>query len=96
MRWPLRSKIHKTTVTRADVDYIGSTTSGSRLGTYIIAGERSSGVIMMNGAAAHLIHTGEEIIGMGFESTGQSLNPKLILVDERNRFVRYLNEREGC
>jgi aspartate 1-decarboxylase len=67
-----------------------SNTSGARLETYVIAGEQDSGVICMNGAAAHLIKAGEEIIIMGFELTDQPIQPKVILVDPYNRFVRYL------
>ena len=67
-----------------------SNSSGARLETYVIAGERRSGVICMNGAAAHLIRTGEEIIVMGFELTDTPLTPTLILVDQHNRFLRFL------
>ena len=67
-----------------------SNTSGARLETYVIAGGRNTGVICMNGAAAHLIKAGEEIIIMGFELTDQPIQPKVILVDPDNRFVRYL------
>ena len=67
-----------------------SNTSGARLETYTIAGEPESGVITMNGAAAHLIKTGDEIIIMGFEVTDQPVTPKMILVDKHNRFVQYL------
>jgi len=67
-----------------------SNTSGTRLETYIIAGERGSGVICMNGASAHLIKTGEEIIIMGFELTNKPIKPKNILVNKKNKFVRYL------
>jgi aspartate 1-decarboxylase len=113
MRWLLRSKIHKATVTEADLSYIGSitidadlmdkvgfmegekvlitsNTSGARLETYTIPGPRGSGVICMNGASAHLIKAGEEIIIMGFEMTDKPLTPSVILVDEKNAFVRYL------
>ena len=113
MRWMLRSKIHKATVTGADVNYIGSitidaalleltgllpgekvsvvsNTSGARLETYIIEGKRNTGVIEMNGAAAHLIKTGEEIIVMGYELADGPIVEKSILVDEKNRFVRNL------
>ena len=44
----------------------------------------------MNGAAAHLIKKGEEIIVMGFELTDKPIKPKNILVDKNNKFVRYL------
>ncbi len=67
-----------------------SNTSGARVDTYVIRGERGSGVICMNGAAAHLIKTGEEIIIMGFELTEKPIEPKVILVDQHNKFVRYL------
>ena len=67
-----------------------SNTSGARLETYIIAGVRGSGDIRMNGAAAHLIKAGEQIIIMGFELTDRPITPQIILVDEANRFVRYL------
>ncbi|RMG90426.1 MAG: aspartate 1-decarboxylase [Chloroflexi bacterium] len=114
MRWVMRSKIHKATVTEANVDYIGSitidadliekaglwpgekvlvvsNTSGARLETYVIEGERGSGEICMNGAAAHLIKAGEEVIIIGFELTDKPVEPKAILVDKQNRFVRYLS-----
>ena len=114
MRWCLRSKIHKATVTQADLDYVGSitidedlmervglwpgekvlvvsNTSGARLETYVIVGERASGVICMNGAAAHLIQKGEEIIIIGFELRDKPIKtPRMILVDENNHFVRKL------
>jgi len=113
MRSLLRSKIHKATVTEADLNYIGSitidedlvekvgfwpgekvlvvsNTSGVRLETYVIIGKRGSGVICMNGAAAHLIKTDEEIIVMGFEITDKPVEVKNILVDKENRFVKYL------
>ena len=113
MREVLRSKIHKATVTEADLNYIGSitidedlmdktgfianekvlvvsNTTGARLETYIIPGKRNSGVICMNGASAHLIKKGEEIIIMGFELTDKLVTPKSILVDKDNNFLRYL------
>ena len=113
MRSVLRSKIHKATVTEADLDYVGSitidqdlldnvglwayekvmvvsNTSGARLETYVIVGQRGSGIICMNGAAAHLIKKGEEIIILGFELTDAPITPKMILVDPQNKFSRYL------
>ena len=69
-----------------------SNTSGARLETYVIAGDRGSGVMCMNGAAAHLIGQGEQIIVMGFELTDQPVTPKVALVDRDNRFVRWLAE----
>jgi aspartate 1-decarboxylase len=69
-----------------------SNTSGARLETYVIEGPRGSGAMCVNGAAAHLIGKGEEIIVMGFELTEAPLKPKVILVDRENRFVRWLAE----
>lgn len=113
MRWILRSKIHKATVTEADLSYVGSitiskeliekagfmhgekvlvvsNTSGARLETYVIEGEENSGIICMNGAAAHLIKKGEEIIIMGFELTDKEIEAQNILVDKNNKFVKFL------
>lgn len=67
-------------------------TNGARLETYIIAGD--SGVISINGAAAHLIKKGDEIIIMGFELTNKRIRTKKILVDKENRFVRYLEKNK--
>jgi aspartate 1-decarboxylase len=67
-----------------------SNTSGARLETYIIVGQRNSGIICMNGAAAHLIKKGEELIIMGFELTDKPIKPTIILVDPNNKFVKYL------
>ena len=69
-----------------------SNTSGSRLETYVIAGARGSGDMCMNGAAAHLIGAGEQIIVMGFELVDKPVAPKVILVNAENRFVRWLAE----
>ena len=113
MRFVLRSKIHKATVTDANLAYVGSitidetlmektglwvgekvsvvdNTNGARLETYVIKGERDSGIICMNGAAAHLIKKGDEIIIMGFELTDAPIEPKAILVDGENKFVKFL------
>ena len=70
-------------------------TSGSRLETYIIEGEYGSGCIEMNGAAAHLIHPGDEVIIMAFTLASEPFEPTTILVDEKNQFVRYLNPSQG-
>jgi len=65
-------------------------TNGARLFTYVIKGERNSGIICMNGASAHLIHPGDEIIIMGFAVTDRKIKPRNILVNKKNEFVRYL------
>ena len=71
-----------------------SNTSGARLETYVIAGEPGSGAICMNGAAAHLIKAGEQVIIMGFELTDHPIDPTCALVDGKNRFIRFLAEKE--
>ena len=60
-----------------------SNTSGARLETYIIEAERGTGEICVNGAAAHLINEGEEIIIMGFELTDKPIQPKVILITDK-------------
>jgi aspartate 1-decarboxylase len=113
MRFLLSSKIHKATVTEAELSYIGSisidqhlmeyagllpgervlivsNTSGARLETYTIPAEAGSGRVCMNGACAHLIKVGEEIIIMGFTLSNEPIQPRSILVDGQNKFVRYL------
>ncbi len=67
-----------------------SLTSGARLSTYVIVGQRGSGVIGINGAAAHLIKTGERIIVMGYELADEPVKASIVLVDDQNRFVRFL------
>jgi aspartate 1-decarboxylase len=69
-----------------------SNTSGARLETYVIAGPRGSGAMCMNGAAAHLIGEGEQIIVMAFELTDKPVEQKAALVDSKNHFVRWLTE----
>ena len=66
-----------------------SNTSGARLETYVLAGQRGSGTICINGAATHLIKAGEEIIVMGFELTDSPIKANILLVDENNRFLRF-------
>ncbi|MCH2524739.1 MAG: aspartate 1-decarboxylase [Dehalococcoidia bacterium] len=66
-------------------------TNGARLETYVMSGESGSGVICMNGAAAHLIHVGDELIIMGFELTDSPIQPKSILVDSNNAFVEFIS-----
>jgi aspartate 1-decarboxylase len=68
-----------------------SNDSGARLETYIIAGERGSGIISVNGAAAHLIGKGEQVIIMGFELSDAPIVPKVVLLDDENRIVRWLD-----
>lgn len=71
-----------------------SNTSGANFVTYLIPGPRQSGLICMNGAAALYCQPGEEIIIMGYELTDRPVSASVILVDEHNRFVRYLGGDE--
>ena len=125
MRIYLRSKIHKATITDADLHYIGSitiderlieladlseyekvlvvdNTNGERLETYVIKGKKDSGVIGINGAAAHLMHKGDEVIIMSFQISDRPRKPVNILVNSKNQFVKYLKEKsemrdaDGC
>ncbi|MFH1770206.1 MAG: aspartate 1-decarboxylase [archaeon] len=118
MRTMLKSKIHKATITGANLAYVGSITidedllhlvdlweneqvlvvnnnNGERWFTYVLKGERGSGVICSNGASARKVEIGDEVIIMGFATTKKRIVPRNILVDERNRFVRYLGEKAG-
>jgi aspartate 1-decarboxylase len=110
----LTGKIHRATVTHADLHYVGSITvdrelldaagilpgekvsvvdvsNGARLETYTIAGEPGSGVIGINGAAAHLVEVGDLVIliAYGQMTTEEALafRPSVVHVDERNRIV---------
>jgi len=69
---------------------ITNSTTGVRLETYVICGKRGSGIICVNGPAAHLLKTGEKIVIMGFELTDKPIKAKKIVVDEKNRFIKYL------
>jgi len=64
-----------------------SNTTGARLETYVIPGKPNSGVICTNGAAAHLIKKGEEIIIMGFTLSDKPVNAKIVFVDKNNKCV---------
>jgi aspartate 1-decarboxylase len=109
-----KSKIHRATVTQADLHYVGSVTidadlmeaadllpgeqvaivditNGARLETYVIEGERGSGIIGVNGAAAHLVHPGDLVILISYaqmsDADARSFTPSVVHVDEGNRIV---------
>lgn len=82
--------IEKSGLLEGEKVLVVSVTSGARLETYVIKGKRNSGIICINGPAAHLIKKGEIVIVMGFTLSDRPINPKIILVDDKNRFVRYL------
>jgi aspartate 1-decarboxylase len=64
--------------------------NAARFETYVVSGRRGSGVISVNGAAAHLVKVGDRIIIMAFELTDSPIPSKVVLVDQGNRFVRNL------
>ncbi|HET8750466.1 MAG TPA: aspartate 1-decarboxylase [Sphingomicrobium sp.] len=119
MRIMMKSKIHRATVTQADLDYVGSVTldsdlmkaadllegeqvaivditNGARIETYVIPGAAGSGVIGINGAAAHLVHPGDLVIIISYamveDAEARSLEPKVVHVDEHNRIVKLGND----
>src|ERR671921_1042482 len=106
-RTMLKSKIHRATVTQADLNYVGSVTidadlmeaadllpgeqvaivdvtNGARLETYVIEGPRGSGVIGINGAAAHLVHEGDLVILISYcsvdDAEARRLSPRVVFV----------------
>jgi aspartate 1-decarboxylase len=119
MRIMMKSKVHRATVTQADLDYVGSVTldaelmeaadlldgeqvaivdvtNGARIETYVIPGPRGSGVIGINGAAAHLVHPGDLVIIMSYamldDAEARALKPRVVHVDGRNRIVKIGND----
>ncbi len=116
------SKIHRATVTQADLDYEGSVTidvdlleasgilpheevniwdvtNGNRLATYALAGPRGSGVICINGAAAHLIDPGDIVILATFgeleDAEARRHVPTVVFVDGDNKISGFGEERPG-
>ena len=70
---------------------IADVNNGSRLSTYTIAGQRGSGVIQLNGAAAHLVNLDDLVIIMAYaqvpESQVRSVTPSVVFVDAQNRII---------
>jgi aspartate 1-decarboxylase len=118
----LKSKIHRATVTGADLHYEGSITidkdlmeaadiipyeavciwnvdNGNRFETYAIEGERGSGVICINGAAARMVSPRDLVIIASFvgmkNNEALSHEPKLVFVDEKNRMLPTRSEVAG-
>lgn len=110
----MTSKIHRATITGADLHYVGSitvdqdlldaadllagqqvdvvdVTNGARLTTYVIPGERGSGQICINGAAAHLVHEGDIVILIAYsqldDEIAHSYEPHVVFVNEHNRVI---------
>lgn len=118
-RTMFKSKIHRATVTHADLHYVGSVTvdrdlldaadilpgelvaivdvtNGARLETYTIAGERGSGVLGINGAAAHQIDIGDTVILITYaqmtSDQARQFEPTVVHVDGRNRILQIGND----
>jgi aspartate 1-decarboxylase len=121
-RMMMNSKLHRATVTEANLNYVGSITidsdlldaagmlpnekvhivnnnNGARFETYIIAGERGSGVICVNGAAARLVQKGDIIIVISYvyvsEEEAKSHQPTVLLMDEQNGIKEVIKEAQG-
>lgn len=115
MRTVLKSKIHRATITEAELYYEGSITldpdliaaadmlpfekvlvvnfnNGARIETYIIVGEKGSGIVCLNGPAARLGMPGDIVTVMSFaavdEAEVRQLQPRIVHVDERNRVTQ--------
>jgi aspartate 1-decarboxylase len=115
MRIMLKSKIHRATVTGADVNYEGSVTldpelmraadivpyeqvhvvdvnNGSRLVTYAIEGRPGAGEVVLNGAAARLVNTGDVVIVIAYRDVPETEvavhKPRLVYVDAQNHITR--------
>jgi len=112
----VKSKIHRVSVTEANLNYIGSITidqdlmdasniianekvaivnnnNGARFETYVIPGERSSGVICLNGAAARLVQPGDVVIIMAYAmmdfEEAKNFKPAVVFPDTKtNRLVK--------
>ncbi|MED4786776.1 aspartate 1-decarboxylase [Bacillus atrophaeus] len=116
-RTMMSGKLHRATVTEANLNYVGSITidedlidavgmlanekvqivnnnNGARLETYIIAGERGSGVICLNGAAARLVQPGDTVIIISYkmmsEQDAASHQPKVAVLNEKNEIEQML------
>lgn len=114
-----KSKIHRATVTDADLHYVGSVTvdldlldaagilpgelvaivdvtNGARLETYTIAGERGSGVIGINGPAAHLVHENDIVILIAYGTMTSeeaiAYEPRVVHVDQKNKVIQLGND----
>lgn len=121
MRKILHSKIHRATITDANLNYVGSIsidetlikesglvnyeevqvvdiTNGARFYTYVIPAEKDSGIIQINGAAAHLVSKGDIIIIMAYkyisEDKIQSLKQKIIFVDQNNKIIERTQQEQ--
>lgn len=116
-----KSKLHRATITEADINYVGSITididlleksdilpgekvqvvdvnNGERFETYTIEGERGSGVICVNGAAARLVQKGDKAIiisyGMMDKQEAAQFKPKVLILDDENKITNIKDKEE--
>ncbi len=64
--------------------------NGNRFETYVVEGKAGTGMIQVNGAAAHLVTKGDKLIIMAFELTDKPVSPRVILVNEKNQYLKTL------
>jgi aspartate 1-decarboxylase len=120
-RTMMKSKIHRATVTEANLNYVGSITidkaimeavdllpnekvqvvnnnNGARFETYVIEGEKGSGVICLNGAAARLVQPGDTVIIISYammsDEEARNYQPRIAFMGENNRIVEILGQEE--
>jgi aspartate 1-decarboxylase len=118
-RTMMKAKIHRATVTEANLNYVGSITideailervdilpnekvqivnnnNGARFETYVIPGERGSGVICLNGAAARLVQPGDKVIIISYaimdEAEVRTHRPKIAIMNDDNRIIELIGE----
>jgi len=118
-RTMMKAKLHRATVTEADLNYVGSITidrellekvgilphekvqivnnnNGARLETYVIPGEKGSGVICLNGAAARLVHKGDTVIIISYAMVSEeeldSYKPKIAIMNKKNQIEKLIEE----
>lgn len=77
-------------IQKGELVHVWNVSNGSRFETYALPGEKRSGVICVNGAAAHLADVGDKVIIVAFALTDEEIAPKWILVDDENKFLRYV------
>lgn len=116
-----KGKIHRATVTEANLNYVGSITidktlleasgilpgervqivnnnNGERLETYVIEGEKDSGMICLNGAAARRVQPGDSVIIIAYcwleQEEAKTFEPNVVFVDENNRIVEQAHQEK--
>lgn len=116
-----KGKLHRATVTEANLNYVGSVTidedlldaagilpgekvqivnnnNGARLETYTIKGERGSGVVCLNGAAARLVQPGDQVIIIAYcmlsMEEAKSFEPNVVFLNSENKIVEIHHEEK--